>query len=103
MMAQELADHKVLSCPNFLRTCPLGCGAKCRTVDLPRHQSHDCPKRHTAGGFIACPLGCGRELSAFEQFDHVTRECLRRIVDCSWSCGEVKLSFVAVVVVVCVM
>jgi hypothetical protein len=30
LLQQDLADHKVMDCPGFLRACPTGCGAKVR-------------------------------------------------------------------------
>jgi hypothetical protein len=91
MAQQELADHKVLDCPGFLRQCPFGCGVKVRTTDLAKHQKDECERRHAlanAGGMALCPLGCGREMTYKDQFQHVTLECSRRIVDCKWGCGE---------------
>jgi hypothetical protein len=42
MKQKEIADHKVLDCPGFLRYCPAGCGAKVRTIDLKQHQRDEC-------------------------------------------------------------
>ena len=94
MMQQDIADHKVLDCPGFLRSCPAGCGARVRNNDLEKHQKEECAKRHAAaGGVLMCPLGCGKELTYLEQFVHVSIECERRVLDCSWGCGQMLAKY----------